>query len=227
MHYYHAPKTLFNIFLLIISMFFFSCNQKENTASSEKPEDNRFTKVVLTQGLDEPMAMTFLNDGRVLIVERKGALKAFDTKTNQINTITLIPVNTKYTSKEGVVSEAEEGLVGIVAHPDFVKNHWIYMYYADPTDTKHVAIQAAEWYLICRAICISLLATILQILCRALHRMMKDREGAVGMISVVQEIQMICAEKFCAYILKMTALTQFRKEIYFPKEHAEHVLKFL
>ena len=144
MHYYHAPKTLFNIFLLIISMFFFSCNQKENTASSEKPEDNRFTKVVLTQGLDEPMAMTFLNDGRVLIVERKGALKAFDTKTNQIKTITLIPVNTKYTSKEGVVSEAEEGLVGIVAHPDFVKNHWIYMYYADPTDTKHVL---ARWEL--------------------------------------------------------------------------------
>jgi cytochrome c len=144
MHYYYAPKTRNNILLLIISIFFFSCNQKEKTASSEKPEDNRFTKVVLTQGLDEPMAMTFLNDGRVLIVERKGALKAFDTKTNQIKTITIIPVNTKYTSKEGVVSEAEEGLVGIVAHPDFAKNHWIYMYYADPTDTKHVL---ARWEL--------------------------------------------------------------------------------
>jgi cytochrome c len=121
-----------------------SCNQNEMSESNEKPEDNRFTKVVLTQGFDEPMAMTFTGDGRVLIVERKGALKSFDTKTNQVKTITVIPVNTKYTSKEGVASEAEEGLMGIVAHPDFAKNHWIYMYYADPADTKHVL---ARWEL--------------------------------------------------------------------------------
>ena len=32
----------------------------------DKPEDNRFTKVILAEKLDEPMEMTFLNDGRVL-----------------------------------------------------------------------------------------------------------------------------------------------------------------
>jgi cytochrome c len=126
------------VFLALAVIVLFSCNKSTSTESKEKPEDNRFTKVVLTQGFDEPMAMTFLNDGRILIVERKGALKAFDTKTNQVKTITTIPVNTKYTSKEGVVSEAEEGLMGVVSHPDFEKNHWIYMYYADPADTKHV-----------------------------------------------------------------------------------------
>src|ERR1043166_1317622 len=110
--------------LLCASLVFFSCNQQETTANTEKPEDNRFTKVVLTQGFDEPMEMAILNDGRVLIVERKGALKSVDTKTNVVKTIATIPVNTKYTSKEGVVTEAEEGLVGIVAHPDFDKNHW-------------------------------------------------------------------------------------------------------
>src|SRR5689334_23176382 len=121
-----------------------SCTKNESSGSNEKPEDNRFTKVVLTQGFDEPMEMAFINDGRVLIIERKGALKVVDTKTNQVKTIATIPVNTKYTSKEGVVSEAEEGLVGIIAHPDFAKNHWIYMYYADPTNTKHVL---ARWEL--------------------------------------------------------------------------------
>jgi len=121
-----------------------SCNQSELSESNEKPEDNRFTKVVLTQGFDEPMEMALTNDGRVLIVERKGALKVFDTKTNQVKTITTIPVNTKYVSKEGVASEAEEGLMGIVVHPDFANNHWIYMYYADPTNTKHVL---ARWEL--------------------------------------------------------------------------------
>jgi cytochrome c len=124
--------------------FFWSANKNESVISEEKPEDNRFTKVVLAQGFDEPMAMSFLHDGRVLIVERKGGLKSVDTKTNAVKTIATIPVNTKYTSKEGVVSEAEEGLMGIIAHPDFEKNHWIYMYYADPADTKHVL---ARWEL--------------------------------------------------------------------------------
>ncbi|HEY0433859.1 MAG TPA: PQQ-dependent sugar dehydrogenase, partial [Chitinophagaceae bacterium] len=130
--------------IIMIAVILVSCTKKEPSGSREKPEDNRFTKVVLTQGFDEPMAMTFTNDGRVLIVERKGALKVVDLKTNQVKTITVIPVNTKYTSREGVVSEAEEGLMGIVAHPGFTDNHWIYMYYADPTDTKHVL---ARWEL--------------------------------------------------------------------------------
>ncbi|HEY6977244.1 MAG TPA: PQQ-dependent sugar dehydrogenase [Chitinophagaceae bacterium] len=131
-------------FFLFTFTLFFSCNQNQSVEDNAKPEDSRFTKVILAQAFDEPMAMTFLNDGRVLIVERKGALKSVDTKTNAVKTITTIPVNTKYTSKEGVVSEAEEGLMGIVAHPNFAKNHWIYMYYADPADTKHVL---ARWEL--------------------------------------------------------------------------------
>jgi cytochrome c len=136
-----APAKHFTLLLTFsASIFLFSCSQKQ----TERPDENRFTKVVLTEGMDEPMAMTILKDGRVLIVERKGALKSFDTKTNQIKTISTIPVNTKYTNKEGVVSEAEEGLMGIAAHPDFEKNHWIYMYYADPKDTKHVL---ARWEL--------------------------------------------------------------------------------
>ncbi len=130
--------------LLTSAVWLFSCTQPAVKESSERPEDNRFTKVVLTEGFNEPMAMTFVPDNRVLIVERKGALKSVNTKTNEVKTIALIPVNTKYTSKEGAVSEAEEGLMGIVAHPAFAKNHWIYMYYADPTDAKHVL---ARWEL--------------------------------------------------------------------------------
>ena len=138
------PNHAFFLVLALFGAILISCSKIESSGSNEKPEDNRFTKVVLTQGFDEPMAMTFTNDDRVLIVGRKGALKVFNTKTNQVKTIATIPVNTKYISKEGVVSEAEEGLMGIVVHPDFAANHWIYMYYADPADTKHVL---ARWEL--------------------------------------------------------------------------------
>ncbi|MBS1597854.1 MAG: PQQ-dependent sugar dehydrogenase [Bacteroidetes bacterium] len=144
--FFYAPLFL----VLVISSFVFlvSCNQSDKksdeASSTAKPEDDRFTQVTLTEGMDEPMEMAFLPDGRVLIAERKGGLLSVDTKTKATKLIATIPVNTKYTSKEGVVSEAEEGLVGIVAHPKFADNHWIYLYYADPVEKKHVL---ARWEL--------------------------------------------------------------------------------
>jgi cytochrome c len=140
--YHSAHASL--LFFIVGTLIFFSCSKKQTTESTVKPEDNRFTKVVLTEGMNEPMEMAILKDGRVLIVERKGTLKSFNTKTNEMKTIATIPVNTKYTSKEGNVTDAEEGLMGIVARPDFEKNHWIYMYYADPDTPRHVL---ARWEL--------------------------------------------------------------------------------
>jgi cytochrome c len=123
---------------LMLMAFFFSC-QKPNESAVLIPEENRFTTSILTKPgeLDEPMEMTFLKDGRILIAERKGGIKSFDQKTGEIKTIGKINVNTKYTSKDGRVTEAEEGLMGIIAHPNFDQNHWIFLYYAHPTETKH------------------------------------------------------------------------------------------
>ncbi|MFD2934181.1 PQQ-dependent sugar dehydrogenase [Spirosoma flavum] len=100
----------------------------------DKPEENRFTKIVLAESLDEPMEMTFLNDGRILLIERKGALKAYNPATKAMTVIATIPVSTKYTAKDGRITEAEDGLLGIVADPNFAQNHWIYLYYSEPGD---------------------------------------------------------------------------------------------
>src|SRR5690606_8077062 len=59
---------------------------------------------------------------------------ALDTTT----TIANINVNTKYTSAEGNVREAEEGLIGFTLDPDYDTNHWAYIYYAHPTEKKHI-----------------------------------------------------------------------------------------
>jgi cytochrome c len=109
-----------------------------------KPDENRFTKTILTEKLNEPMELTFLPGSRVLFVERKGAVKIYDPAAKEVITVATIPVNTKYTNKKGQVREAEEGLMGVITHPDFEKNNWIYMYYADPSDKKHVL---ARWEL--------------------------------------------------------------------------------
>lgn len=103
-----------------------------------KPDDSRFTPVVVAEDLDEPMAFEVLKDGSVFIIERKGALKKYDPATKTVDLIANIPVNTKYTSAEGAVREAEEGLMGISLDPKFDQNHWMYLYYAHPTEKKHI-----------------------------------------------------------------------------------------
>ena len=128
-----------------LSFFIFltACNQ-ENTAELLPPEENRFTTTVLTQAgdLDEPMAFTFLNTEEMLFVERKGGVKSFNVDSKILETVGNIPVNIFYTNKEGQSRAAEEGLMGIAAHPDYANNHWIYMLYADPDEPKHVL---ARW----------------------------------------------------------------------------------
>lgn len=137
------PTQLLTTIYVFLMLCLFSCGKSEMDDGS-KPEDNRFTQVVLTEGMDEPMEMTFLPGRKILFVERKGAVKVFDENSGELIQVGFVPVNTKYTNKEGVVREAEEGLMGVIADPNYEKNHWIYMYYADPDVPKHVL---ARWEL--------------------------------------------------------------------------------
>jgi cytochrome c len=136
---------LFCLFLFCGSLLTLSCKQESldsefNPADTIKPDDNRFTPVTLTAegALDEPMNFEVLKDGRIYINERKGDLKVFNQVDKSISLVGSIPVNTKYTSKEGVVSEAEEGFIGFTVDPHFEENHWAYLYYAHPNISKHV-----------------------------------------------------------------------------------------
>ena len=98
--------------------------------NSNKPEDNRFTKVVLAQKLEEPMQFQIMNDGRVLYAERKGKLKVYDPATTKMTVIAELSVSREYVSKTGERSEGEDGLQGVILDPDYSKNNWIYIYYS-------------------------------------------------------------------------------------------------
>ncbi len=94
--------------------------------SRSRPEENRFTRVVLAEKLNEPVELAVLPGERVLFIERRGAVKLYtpsDGKTRQISTI---PVSTKYADS----SQAEDGLLGLTADPNFATNGWVYMYYS-------------------------------------------------------------------------------------------------
>jgi len=106
--------------------------------SKVKPEENRFSKVILQEKLNEPMELSVLNDGRILFIERHGAVRLYNLATKQLKTIATIPVSTKYKDKDGKISEAEDGMLGLNKDPNFAKNHWIYLYYSDPNQSANI-----------------------------------------------------------------------------------------
>jgi len=132
-------------FLALSLALLAACQPGKNTPNDALPPDeNRFTTTVLSQSadLDEPMAFTFLNKEEMLIVERKGGVKAFNVESRDMRKVGHLPVNTMYTNKEGQSRSAEEGLMGVVADPDYDNNNWVYLFYADPDEPKHVL---ARW----------------------------------------------------------------------------------
>ena len=106
--------------------------------SKSRPEENRFTKVVLADKLDEPMELTLLDKERVLFIQRKGEVRLYNTKTKELKTIAKIPVSTKYVNKEGKESMGEDGLLGLNKDPNFAKNNWIYLFYSVPEEPKNI-----------------------------------------------------------------------------------------
>ncbi|MFB9293748.1 PQQ-dependent sugar dehydrogenase [Persicitalea jodogahamensis] len=97
------------------------------------PEENRFTKTVLSNDLNEPMELAVAPDGRVFFTERKGNFYVYDPASRQTKLIREFPVfwETKYGN----------GLIGLALDPDFAKNHYIYFYNTPISDTpkQHVS----------------------------------------------------------------------------------------
>src|SRR5690606_11808532 len=95
------------------------------------PDENRFTKVILAEGLNEPVELVVMRDNRVLFIERKGAVKLYTPEDDSIRTVYKLEVSHKYTG-EGGRAEAEDGLLGIGLDPNFEENNWVYLYYSQP-----------------------------------------------------------------------------------------------
>ena len=106
--------------------------------SKARPEENRFTKVVLEEKLDEPVELTVLDKDRVLFIQRKGEVRLYNNKTKQLKTITKLPVSLKYVNKDGKESVAEDGLIGLNKDPKFAQNQWIYLFYSSTKGSYNV-----------------------------------------------------------------------------------------
>jgi glucose/arabinose dehydrogenase len=83
---------------------------------------------MLVQGeFTEPTELAVLPDGDVVVVERRGRVLRYRAADGSLDVMAQIPVYWQ-TGIEGV--NAEEGLLGVTADPDFADNRYLYLFYS-------------------------------------------------------------------------------------------------
>jgi glucose/arabinose dehydrogenase len=83
----------------------------------------------------EPWAMAFLPDGRLLVTEKRGALKLHSLDTRQSIDVTGVPP---------VEYGGQGGLGDVVLHPNFASNGLVYLSYAEPGERNRAGAAVAR-----------------------------------------------------------------------------------
>ena len=95
-----------------------------------RPEENRFTKTVLSNDLNEPMELAVAPDGRVFFGERAGKFYVYEPKTKKTRLLYDFPAK--------AVDKYLNGWLGMTIDPNFSQNHYLYFFYTvqDAEQTK-------------------------------------------------------------------------------------------
>lgn len=99
--------------LLMLSLF--ACPGLGSAASYQPAK--------LVDGLENPWSLAFLPDGNFLVTERAGRLRMVQGGKLLAKPVEGLPA---------IVARGQGGLLDVVLHPDFKKNHWVYLSYAAP-----------------------------------------------------------------------------------------------
>jgi cytochrome c len=93
---------------------------------------DQFRKVAVgSGGLQEPVKMAFLPDGRILVAERRGPVKILAPGGGDPAAAWTRKV---FWEKNRTGGKTEDGTLGIAVDPGFADNHWVYVLYS-PLDT--------------------------------------------------------------------------------------------
>lgn len=88
--------------------------------SKPAPDQARFVKTVLAGNMDSPMELAVADDGRIFYTEIMGKLSVYEPSKRKSRLVYQFPVS----KIRGI------GLIGVTLDPSFVKNKFIYAYYA-------------------------------------------------------------------------------------------------
>lgn len=110
--------------------------------SGDEPDDGPdtppagLTKTSVAR-FDEPWAMCFLPDGRLLVTEKRGTLRLVTPDGTSSRTVSGVP---------DVAYRDQGGLGDVVLHPHFADNGWVYLSYAEAggSGTRGAALARAR-----------------------------------------------------------------------------------
>ena len=137
-----------NLSLCLIPLIFLQCHSPNSNQDEKKPDINRFEIELVAENLNQPMSMDVLTDGRILIVEKDGAVKVFDPYSQLVSTIAQIPVNKRFNqpfTTSGKKYDADDGMHGVVLDPDFDNNRLVYMYYSPEGEDSKSVLARYKW----------------------------------------------------------------------------------
>ena len=107
---------------------------KERGMKFPRPEPGKVTQtqhedykieMVVEEGLKNPWAIAFLPDGRKLVTEKAGRLRIIESD-GKLNPEPVKGIPT-------IIDHGQGGLMEVAVHPDYEKNGWIYLGFADGT----------------------------------------------------------------------------------------------
>jgi aldose sugar dehydrogenase len=106
--------------LIVIAAALAGCNDASNASFAQAA----FTTTPVAE-FNEPWAMAFLPDGRLLVTEKRGALKVYSIESDEKGDVTGVPT---------VEYAGQGGFGDVVLHPDFATNNLVYLSYAERGD---------------------------------------------------------------------------------------------
>lgn len=90
-------------------------------------DGENFRVELVAEGFSVPWGMVFLEDGKLLITERRGRLTLLHLSDNKTTAIEGVPE---------VFSEGQGGLLDIALPPDFIESGWVYFTYSKPVKNR-------------------------------------------------------------------------------------------
>jgi len=121
-----------------------SADEQANDSSLGTPElgetdSTEFSTEIVVDDLNQPITMTFLPNGRMLVLQKDGNIAITDPSTPETDSQT-------YMSLSNIDTSGERGLVGIALDPNFEQNGQFYLYYQakDPAKSRVSRFQHVE-----------------------------------------------------------------------------------
>ncbi len=126
---------LSEVFFLMISLLSAACSGNEDAVRDDSETSatstQQFTVDTLHTQFANPWGMTWLPDGRMLVVERRGEILVFENDRYTGTKLTGVPQTRE-------VNQA--GMLDIALHPDYENTGWIYLAYSRPEGEGDVLV---------------------------------------------------------------------------------------